>query len=78
MTRNKKMTAEEFFNNQVSTDENNCFVDVYAYKYNRSDLIRFAEAYHKAMVKDIMDRVKAIRVVELTCDSNDFKHGNKK
>lgn len=56
------MDARDFFNNQVSTDANNCFVDVYAHKYDRSDLFRFAEAYHKAKVKEIMDKVKFRKV----------------
>jgi hypothetical protein len=41
------MTAKQFFNNLLSTDAS-CPVDVYAHKYDREDLFRFAEAYAKS------------------------------
>lgn len=46
--------AEEYFDSLLSTDAN-CPVDVYAHKYNRADLFRFAEAYHKERVNAITD-----------------------
>lgn len=52
------MTAEEFFYSQSPTDANNCVVNVYARKYDRSELIRFADAYHKAKINEIMDKIK--------------------
>lgn len=57
------MDAKEFFINLISTDAN-CPVDVYAHKYEKSDLIRFAEAYHKAKINEIMDKIKFRKVNE--------------
>ena len=40
------MTAKEFWNTQVPTDANKCYVhDYYARKFSHEDLFRFAEAY---------------------------------
>jgi hypothetical protein len=39
-------TAKEFFNKQLITDAN-CPIDTLAHKYDRSDLFKFTEAYHK-------------------------------
>ena len=47
-------TPEEYFDSLLSTDAN-CPVDVYAHKYNRADLFRFAEAYHEAKMKEVTD-----------------------
>ena len=44
-------TPEEYFDSLLSTDAN-CPVDVYAHKYNRADLFRFAEAYHRDKLRD--------------------------
>lgn len=40
------MDARDFFINLISTDAN-CPVDVFAHKYSREDLFKFAEAYYK-------------------------------
>lgn len=45
------MNAEEFFKTQLITDANSV-IDINAHKYSRSDLLRFAEAYHEARMKD--------------------------
>ena len=58
------MDAKEFFNNQVPTDANNCFVDVYARMYDKDSVIRFAEAYHQAKINEIMDKIKFRKVNE--------------
>jgi hypothetical protein len=40
------MTAKEFWNTQVPTDANKCYVsDFYVMKFDHYDLFRFAEAY---------------------------------
>ena len=44
-------TPEEYFDSLLSTDAN-CPVDVYAHKYSRADLFRFAEAYYKSKFKE--------------------------
>lgn len=51
------MDAKDFFINLLSTDAN-CPVDVFAHNYSRDDLLRFAEAYHKAKINEIMDKIK--------------------
>ena len=57
------MDAKDFFINLISTDAN-CPVDVYAHKYSRDDLLRFAEAYHEAKINEIMDKIKFRKVNE--------------
>ena len=57
------MDAKDFFINLISTDAN-CPVDVYAHKYSRDDLLRFAEAYHHAKINEIMGRIKFRKVNE--------------
>ena len=47
-------TPEEYFDSLLSTDAN-CSVDVYAHKYNRTDLFRFAEAYYKSKMAEVTD-----------------------
>jgi hypothetical protein len=42
------MNAKEFYNLQLSTD---------AKKYNKKDLIRFAESYHAARVAAVTDEM---------------------
>lgn len=51
------MDAKDFFINLISTDAN-CPVDVFAHKYNRDDLLRFAEAYHRARMEDMREADK--------------------
>ena len=48
------MDAKDFFINLISTDAN-CPVDVFADKYSRDDLIRFAEAWHSAKMQEVTD-----------------------
>ena len=57
------MDAKDFFINLISTDAN-CPVDVYAHKYSRDDLLRFAEAYHQAKINEIMAKIKFTKVNE--------------
>jgi len=64
------MDAKDFFINLISTDAN-CPVDVYAHKYSRDDLLRFAEAYHQAKINEIMDKIKFSKVDE--SDTDDTK-----
>ena len=47
------MTAKEFFEQQSTTDINNRIVDKHAHKYNRFDLMKFAQAYHENEVKKL-------------------------
>jgi len=47
------MTAKEFFKQQSTTDANNMIVDKNAHKYNRFDLIKFAQAYHESEIKKL-------------------------
>ena len=47
------MTAKEFFEQQSTTDANNKIVDKNAHKYNRFDLVKFAQAYHESEVKKL-------------------------
>jgi len=51
------MNAKDFFNNQVSTDANKCFVDVDNHRYDREDLFRFAEAYAKSKQINLRDEL---------------------
>lgn len=44
------MTPKEFFEQLQSTDAN-CPIDIYAHKYSRFDLFKFAKAYHEKMIK---------------------------
>ena len=46
------MTAKEFFESQLITDSSSV-IDKYAHTFNRSQLIRFAEAYHDSEVKKL-------------------------
>ena len=46
------MTAKEFFESQLITDSSSV-IDKYAHIFNRSQLIRFAEAYHDSEVKKL-------------------------
>ena len=46
------MTAKEFFESQLITDSKSV-IDKYAHIFNRSQLIRFAEAYHDSEVKKL-------------------------
>ena len=46
------MTAKEFFESQLTTDSSSV-IDKYAHIFNRSQLIRFAEAYHDSEVKKL-------------------------
>jgi hypothetical protein len=47
------MTAKEFWNTQVPTDANKCYVhDYYARKFSHEDLFRFAEAYASLKVAE--------------------------
>jgi hypothetical protein len=40
------MTAKDFWDTQIPTDANKCYVhDFYAKKFSHEDLFRFAEAY---------------------------------
>lgn len=50
VTKTNNMTAKEFFESQLITDANSV-IKKYAKYYNRFDMIRFAEAYHRNEVK---------------------------
>jgi len=49
------MTAKEFWNTQIPTDVNKCYVhDFYAKKFSHDDLFHFAEAYTKLETTELL------------------------
>ena len=79
------MTAKEFFENQLITDSKSV-IDKYAHIFNRSQLIRFAEAYHDSEVKKLnipavtnrtysVDEVKILLEKQKQACANEFIHG---
>ena len=79
------MTAKEFFESQLITDSSSV-IDKYAHTFNRSQLIRFAEAYHDSKVKKLnmpvvtnrtysVDEVKILLEKQKQACANEFIHG---
>ena len=46
------MTAKDFFEQQLITDADSV-IDKNAHKFSRTDLIKFATAYHESKVKNL-------------------------
>ena len=64
------MTAKEFFESQLVSDANSV-IKKYAKYYNRFDLIRFAEAYHRNELQKLgYEIVKVNKSIkrEITCE----------
>ncbi len=77
------MTANEFFENQLITDANSV-IDKTAHKFSRSDLIKFATAYHESKVKNLDIPFVSVSLPliekEITDKYNDLpiKYGNER
>lgn len=50
------MTAEEYFNNQVSTDVNQSVVDKYKRDYDVCELLKFAESYASIKQNELIEK----------------------
>lgn len=66
------MTANEFFESQLITDANSV-IDKNAHKFSRSDLIKFATAYHKSEVKNL--NIPFVNVSVCDCEELNYGYG---